>query len=123
MTSEIAAVEATAWAYLDALYDGDADRLGKLFLPESGLFTGTADGQAAVVPRDAWLDRVRGRQSARDARHANTNAVFAIEVIGTVAMARVTASHPPNRFDDLLSLVKTSGGWKIAAKTYTVSPL
>lgn len=121
MTSDIAAVEATAWAYLNALYDGDADQLAELFLPQSALFTGTADGQAAVMLRDDWLARVRGRKSARDEGHANTNAVFAVEVIGTVAMARVTASHPPNRFDDLLSLVKTSGGWKIAAKTYAVS--
>lgn len=123
MTSDIPAVEATARAYLEALYDGDADRLATLFLPQSGLFTGSADGPASVLLRDAWLDRVRGRQSARDAGHANTDAVFAIEVIGTVAMARVTASHPPNRFDDLLSLVKTDDGWKIAAKTYAVSPL
>lgn len=121
MTSDIAAVEATARAYLDALYDGDAGRLAALFLPQSGLFAGNPEGEAAVMMRDDWLDRVRGRQSARAAGHADTSAVFAVEVIGTVAMARVTASHPPNRFDDLLSLVKTSLGWKIAAKAYAVS--
>lgn len=123
MTSEIAAVEATAHAYLQALYEGDADRLQDLFLPQSCLFTGGADGTAQVIGRDDWLARVRGRQSARAAGFADTNAVFAVEVIGTVAMARVTASHPPNRFDDFLSLVKTAQGWKIAAKTYAVSPV
>lgn len=123
MTSDIRAIEATARAYLDALYDGDADQLATLFLPQAGLFTGSADGQPAVMLRDEWLDRVRGRPSARAEGHANTNEVFAVEAMGTVAMARVTASHPPNRFDDLLSLVKTSGGWKIAAKIYAVSPV
>lgn len=123
MTSDIAAVEAVAMAYLDALYAGDADRLAAIFLPQSSLFARAADGTPAVLGRDAWLDIVRGRQSARDAGHRNTNQVFSVEVIGTMALARVTASHPPNRFDDFLSLVKTADGWRIVAKTYSVSSL
>lgn len=122
MTADIAAVAATATAYLEALHAGDADALADLFLPESSLFAQGAEGQTLILPRDRWLDIVRGRQSARDLGHPNANQVFSVEVVGSMALARVTASHPPNRFDDFLSLVKTSAGWRIVAKTYTVSP-
>jgi len=122
MTTDIAAVEAVAIAYLEALHAGDADGLAGLFIPESALFARGSDGRVAVLPRDQWLERVRGRQSARDAGHPNTNAVFAVEVVGAAAMARVTASHPPNRFDDFLSFVRTDAGWRIVAKTYQVWP-
>ena len=123
MTREIAVVETVAMEYLEALYAGDADRLAALFIPESSLFSRGADGVPAVLTRDRWLDIVRGRQSALDAGQPNTNAVFAVEVVGTMAVARVTASHPPNRFDDFLSLVKTGAGWRIVAKTFTVTPI
>lgn len=123
MTSDIAAVEGVAMAYLEALYAGDADGLAELFIPESSLFARGADGATAILPRDRWLDIVRGRQSAKAAGHPSTNQVFSVEVVGTTAVARVTASHPPNRFDDFLSLVKTGTGWRIVAKTYSVSAI
>lgn len=121
--SDIADVEATVTAYLEALHTGDAGRLAEIFIPESSLFAAGADGSPAVMSRDRWLEIVRGRQSARDAGHPSTNRVFSVEVVGAVASARVTASYPPSRFDDLLSLVKTGTGWRIVAKTYAVSPL
>lgn len=117
MTREIAEVEAVAWSDLEALDDGDAVRLSSLFLPESALFARGPDGAVAVLPRDLWLDRVRGRQSARAAGHANTNEIYAVEVLGSMASVRLTCSHPPNRFDDTLTLIQSDAGWKIVSKT------
>lgn len=122
MTTDIADAEATALAYLEALYVGDADGLALLFIPEASLFARSAEGAVAILPRDRWLDIVRGRQSARDAGHPRTNRVFSVEVVGATALARVTASHPPNRFEDFLCMVRTDAGWRIVAKTYAPSP-
>ena len=35
-----------------------------------------------------------------------------------MAMAKVSSEFPPKRFTDFLSLVRTSSGWLIVAKTY-----
>ena len=49
MTSDIAAVEAAATAYLEALYAGDADRLARLFAPQACLFARGGEGEVAVL--------------------------------------------------------------------------
>ncbi len=120
--SELHAVEAALWDYLDGLYEGDVDRLARTFLPEAHLYAASADGLSSL-PRDVWLDKVRGRKSAKDSGFPSTNCVHWIDVAETTATARVTCSHPPNGFTDTLSLLKMPNGWKVIAKTYHMAPL
>ncbi len=120
--SEFEAVEQVLWDYLDGLYEGDTDRLARIFLPEAHLYA-ASNGGLSQLPRDVWLDKVRGRKSAKDSGFASTNHIHWIDVAGATATARVTCSHPPNAFTDTLSLLKLADGWKIIAKTYHVTPL
>lgn len=117
MTSDIADVEATVWSYLNALHDGDADGLARAFAPNSALYA-SAGGAATALAIEPWLDRVRNRKSARDSGHEAQNRIHSIEVVGDMAMAKVSSEFPPKRFADFLSLVRTSSGWRIVAKTY-----
>jgi putative lumazine-binding protein len=59
MTSETAAIEAVLWTYLDGLHEGDADKIATAFHPVSHLYS-EANGEAADVPREKWLEMVRG---------------------------------------------------------------
>ncbi|WP_158963692.1 nuclear transport factor 2 family protein [Chachezhania sediminis] len=120
--SDFADVEAVLWDYLDGLYEGDVDRIASAFLPEANLYA-VKDGALSVLSREDWLNAVRGRTSARDNGHPSTNKVAWIDIAGTTAVARVLCSFPPNAFTDTLSLLKTSDGWKIIAKTYHVAPV
>lgn len=120
--NDFADVEAVLWDYLEGLYEGDVERLGRVFLPESNLYA-VRDGALATLPRDAWLEAVRSRRSAKDSGHPSTNQVLWIDVAGSTAVARVRCSFPPNGFTDTLSLLKTAAGWRIVAKTYHVSPV
>lgn len=117
MTSDIAEVEIAVWAYLNALHDGNVEGLARAFAPTSALYA-SADGAAMALAIEPWLDRVRNRKSARDSGYEARNQIHSIEVVGGMAMAKVSSEFPPKRFTDFLSLVRTNEGWRIAAKTY-----
>ena len=120
--SDFTAVENVLWEYLEGLYEGDADRLERIFLPEAHLYA-VSEGGLSSLSRDAWLDKVRNRTSAKDSSFPSTNRVHWIDIAQTTATARVTCSHPPNGFTDTISLLKLGDGWKIIAKTYHVAPV
>jgi hypothetical protein len=117
MASDIAQVESAVWLYLNALHDGNADGLAQVFAPTSALYA-SADGAAAALAIEPWLDRVRHRKSARDSGYEARNQIHSIEVVGDMAMAKVSSAFPPKQFTDFLSLVRTKAGWRIAAKTF-----
>ncbi|MBL8584694.1 MAG: nuclear transport factor 2 family protein [Rhizobiaceae bacterium] len=122
MKSDIAAVEAAVWDYLEALHEGDVERLARVFAPASALHAST-DGAATAIAIEPWLDRVRNRKSAKDSGFEPQNRIHAIEVVGDMAMAKVSSAFPPKQFTDFLSLVRTKDGWRIAAKTYFAQDL
>lgn len=64
MTDETAAIRAAVQIYLDGLYEGDADKLASIFHATSAL-TWEEAGVLTPVPRDQWLEAVRGRASAQ----------------------------------------------------------
>jgi len=117
MTSDIAEVESAVWAYLNALHDGDVEGLARVFAPTSALYA-SVDGGAMALAIEPWLDRVRNRKSARDSGYDARNRIHSIEVVGDMAMAKVSSAFPPKLFTDFLSLVHTNQGWRITAKTY-----
>jgi 4-oxalocrotonate tautomerase len=119
MTSDLSAVEAVLHHYLDGLYVGDTERLAAIFLPQSHLYA-SIKGTLSILPLADWLERIRNRQSARDAGHVSTNRIISIDINGTSALAKVTCSHPPSRFTDYVNLVKVGDDWKIIAKVYNV---
>ena len=122
MKSDIAEVEAVVWRYLDALHEGDAETLGRVFAPDSALYA-SLDGEAMALAIGPWLDRVRNRKSAKDSGYESRNAILSIETEGDMAMAKVTSVFPPKRFVDYLSLVRTGSGWRIVAKTYNAEDI
>ena len=55
MTNERKAIEEVVQTYLDGLYEGDTQKLARVFHETSAL-TGDIDGKLTIVPRDKWLD-------------------------------------------------------------------
>lgn len=118
MTNDIAALEHLAKTYLDGLYEGDVKKLGSVFLPTSAL-TQVADGQVAITPRDAWLERVAGRPSPKSAGLERHDHVLTIDLVGpTLAHLKIKCAIPPKFFTDLLSCLKVDGRWQVAQKVF-----
>lgn len=119
MNDDIRAIEAATRTYLDGLYEGDADKLGSVFHPTSAL-TQSLDGELKIVPRDQWLDAVRGRKSPKESGLERDDLILAVDLVGPdMALVKVKCQMPPRYFTDLLSFLKIDGKWLVAQKVFT----
>jgi hypothetical protein len=112
-------IRAQAQAYLDGLYEGDADKIASVFLPSSAL-TQSIDNTLAVTPRDEWLNAVRTRESPKARGLARHDHILSLDLISpNLALVKLTCAIPPRYFTDLLSFVKLDGRWMVAQKVFT----
>lgn len=119
-TTERSAIEASIQTYFDGLYEGDADKLASVFHETSAL-TWEQDGKVSVLARDAWLDAVRTRPSAKSRSLARDDAILMLDQSGpATAFVKVKCQIPPRYFHDYLNLLKIDGKWIIVQKIYTV---
>jgi hypothetical protein len=118
MSDDKAAIEKVVWTYLDGLYEGDTQKLASAFHPVSHLY-GEKEGEILDMPREAWLDLVRGRPSPKSQGLTRHDNIVSIDQSGPVnAFVKVECAIPPRFFVDYLSLIKTGGGWRVVSKSY-----
>ena len=118
MDDDLRAIEATVQTYLDGLYEGDTDKIARAFHPTSAL-TDCRDGKINIVPRDAWLEMVRGRPSPKAQGLPRHDKIVSIDRAGpATAMVKLNCAIPPRFFTDYLSLLKIDGRWQVVQKVY-----
>ncbi len=115
-------VHATLGEYFDGLYEGDADKLERIFAAGSSL-TFLVDGKVTVLPRDEWLKNVRSRPKPKDSGLERKDRVLSVDLAGPdMAFAKVACQIPPRYFTDYLCLLRVDGRWQVAQKVYTTLP-
>ena len=118
MTDDRKAIEATIRDYFDGLYEGDADKLARVFLPTSAL-TFEQDGKVQVLPLADWLKAVRERGAPKAKGLERDDAILMLDQSGpTTAFVKVRCQIPPRYFTDYLSLLKIDGQWRVAQKVF-----
>ena len=118
MTNERKAIEEVVQTYLDGLYEGDTEKLARVFHPTSAL-TGDLGGKLTIVSRDQWLDAVKNRPSPKSQNLSRHDEILEIDIAGpTTAFVKVKCAIPPRFFTDYLSLLKLDGRWQVAQKIY-----
>jgi hypothetical protein len=118
MPSDLTDLEQAVQTYFDGLYEGDTDKLGRVFHEVAHLFSVT-DGKLDDMSRQQWFDMVRGRQSAQSRDLPRRDWVVQIDRSSpTTAFAKVHCQIPPRYFTDYLTLVKLADGWRIVSKTF-----
>ncbi|MCA3188148.1 MAG: nuclear transport factor 2 family protein [Methylobacterium sp.] len=118
MLNDIAALEALAATYLDGLHEGDAAKLGSVFLSTSAL-TQAVDGKVSITPCETWLERVAARPSPKRQGLERDDHVLAIDLVGPdLALLKIKCAIPPRYFTDLLSCLKVDGRWQVAQKVF-----
>src|SRR5215203_4457489 len=111
-------VEAVVQEYFDALYEGDADKLGTVFHPSADL-RWLEKGELQVLTVPDWLDRVRKRPSGKAEGKAREDFIVTIDRSDeSTAFIKVRCQLPPRYFTDYLVAMKLSDGWKIVSKSY-----
>jgi hypothetical protein len=118
--SDRAAIEAAIQTYFDGLYEGDAEKLARVFHPTSALTSiSPQDGSLQIVPRDKWFDMVRTRPSPKKTGLVRDDAILSLDQPGpTMAFVKVKCQIPPRYFVDQLSLLKVEGRWQIVQKVF-----
>lgn len=120
--SEHDAVRAVVVDYLEGMVWGDEEKLRRAFHPgalQVGHFAETYE----FFPLEEFIQWIRDEET-QPAGSAYVAELLAIEVTGTVALAKVTDSCFGTDFTDYLVLVKDrptpDGRWQIVTKAYHV---
>ncbi len=121
MSNELPAIEAAVTDYLDGLYEGDAEKLARVFHPTSAL-TFEVKGELKPLARDAWLDGVRSRPSPKSQGLARHDHVLQIDMSSpTSAFVKLKCAIPPRYFTDYLCFLKVEGRWQVAQKVFATA--
>lgn len=117
---ELPALEAAVKDYLDAIYEGDADKIERVFHKSSAL-TSVDGGVVKIVPRDEWVTVMRGRASPAARGLSRHDHVLQIDLASaTTAFVKLHCAIPPRFFTDYLSFLKIDGRWQVAQKVFAV---
>jgi hypothetical protein len=109
MTDETAAIRAAVQTYLDGLYEGDADKLASIFHATSAL-TWEEAGVLTPLPRDQWLEAVRGRASAQARGLERQDQILQIDQASpTTAFVKLKCQIPPALLQRLPMLPEGGG--------------
>jgi hypothetical protein len=104
--------------YFKGIYEGNINILGQIFHPGTLLF-GDVKGQPYAKTLDQYLDGVAHRQSPKDSGKPFKGRIISIDVINSIAVAKVHVKMYDFNYDELLSFHKISNHWLIVNKMIT----
>ena len=102
-------------AYFKGIYEGDVNLLGSIFYSGALLF-GDAAGKPYFKTIAQYLDGVGHRQSPKDSGKPFKGEILSVEVINSIAMAKVHVRMYDFNYFELLSFHKLDGKWVIVNK-------
>ena len=101
--------------YFKGIYEGNLDLLNQVYYTGTLLF-GDVKGQPYAKTLDDYLDGVKNRQSPKDSGKPFKGEVISVEVVNTIAIARVTLKMYDFNYCEYLSFHKLDGRWLIVNK-------
>jgi len=114
-SADRAAVEDTLRHYFRSGDENAASALEIAFHPTLGMYWVGKDGSAQELERHAWAERLR---AATTRQPATLRRIVSVEVTGDAAVARLHSEFPTHQFDDLVSLLRIDGRWRIVLKVF-----
>jgi len=99
--------------YLDGSTNGDSVMFSKAFVPDGQMRYMRNDTVMNVLLKD-FMGRMRNTGTTQERKTKIEN----IQVFGNAASAKLTIEYPTFYFHDIMSLLKTKDGWKIAGKIF-----
>lgn len=104
--------------YFKGIYEGDTSKLGGILYPGTLLF-GDVKGQPYAKTLEQYLDGVAHRQSPKESGKPFKGTILSVEVINSIAVARVHVKMYEFNYDELLSFHKIDNRWVIVNKMIT----
>lgn len=104
--------------YFKGIYEGNVTVLGSTFNPGTLLF-GDVKGQPYAKTLDQYLDGVKNRQSPKDSGKPFKGTIISVDVINSIAVAKVHVKMYDFNYDEFLSFHKIDNHWLIVNKMIT----
>jgi hypothetical protein len=113
-----AAILVTLSKYFKGIFTGDVELLRSSFHLESLVF-GDINGQAYAKSLNQYLEGVKNRKSPQELNERFRMEILSVEIINSIAIAKVHVPMFDFNYYDLLSLNKINGEWVIVNKLLT----
>jgi hypothetical protein len=104
--------------YFKGIYEGDIEVLRPVYHPGTLLF-GDVKGQPYAKTLDQYLDGVKNRQSVKDSGKPFKGTIISIDVVNSIAVAKIHVKMYDFNYDEFLSFHKIDGKWFIVNKMIT----
>jgi putative lumazine-binding protein len=109
------AIEETVRHYFRSGDENDAAELETAFHPTLGMYWVGKDGNVQALARHAWAERLR---SATARQPATVRHIVSLDIAGNVAVAKLHSEFRTHQFDDLVTLLRMGGRWRIVLKVF-----
>ena len=114
---EAAAIEALVQDYFLGMYEGDVDRLRRIFNPQCWLFGENRNG-SHEFPLAGFLDQIASEPVPKAEGEPFDMRLVSVDRTGAVAIAKVEVRYQGRRYTDYLTLQKSAAGWRIVNKAF-----
>lgn len=109
------AISQTLDNYFKSIYEGDIALLSSTFNAGTLLF-GDVKGQPYAKTLDVYLDGVKNRESPKDSGKPFKGEIITINVINSIAVAKVRVKMYDFNYHEFLSFHKIDNRWVIVNK-------
>lgn len=104
--------------YLKGIYEGDVDRLRKVYHPNA-LVLGDVNGVPYAKTLEQYLDGVKNRQSVKNSGKPFKGTLISIDIINSIAVVKLHVKMYDFNYDEFLSFHRVKGQWLIVNKMLT----
>lgn len=104
--------------YFKGIYEGDINILMNIYNSGTLLF-GDIKGQPYAKTLEQYLNDVKNRQSVKDSGKPFKASIISIDVVNTIAMAKIQVKMYDFNYDEFLSFHKINNRWVIVNKMLT----
>jgi hypothetical protein len=104
--------------YFKGIYEGDIEMLRKVYHPGT-LVWGDVKGVPYAKTLDQYLDGVKNRQSVKDSGKPFRGIIVSIDVVNSIAVAKLHVKMYDFNYDEFLSFHRIDGKWLIVNKMLT----
>ena len=111
------AIEAVVQDYFTGMYEGDVERLRRIFHPRCWLFGENRSG-SHEFHLSGFLDQIASEPIPKAEGEPFDMRLVSVERTGSVAVAKVEVRYQGRRYTDYLTLQKAANCWRIVGKLF-----
>jgi len=115
---KLAITQALEDSYLKGIYEGDVNLLRTVYHPGTLMF-GDVKGLPYAKTLDEYLEGVKNRLSVKDSGKPFSGTIHSIDVLNSIAVAKLHVKMYDFNYDEFLSFHKIEGKWMIVNKMLT----